>query len=681
MDSNDPKELKPSGSWKKAKAIVGEEQDKKKSGLLASLSTYGGAAADASKRKLKALEAQLQDERSSHKQELSGYKSQIKKLSGQVQSLEDQLLDKSEKLKKVKNLKEEVKHARAEARAEAERMGERAAELNTVAKSIEDQSRQAEGDREERARLEGLVSTCSKELKQVDASLGSLQMLLLTLKAGPSSTKGTSFVESDDSEDMTANDSQVASFVEGQVAEKARTMLNAVSQEMGAMQQGMETAQKQVLSSSEQLSRVLTERDHLIAQLEDVRKELKEANLELTRSQSRENSGQTELAAAYASLQSTQGALAQAEAKVAALSQQQTQDALKARLSINLEPAQLSQPPQPPQPGRQAASRASSRKGTRSGMTSRGSSLQTSMEGSPSTSRPGSALRKPPSRKDDQSQAKLAELTLLLQKAEVQSNERLRALEKNKEELKFLQSTSHVRVLNPAERKKFAMLCNTLQSHLQTGGMLPTLKTPAEGPTRSLNPLSSLLKFRIELLVNGLATHPLQLEPTAMNGIYTAAVHYFTMDSEKGEVVFGQGSAAPPGTHSSNMLMDLVIRPTVDTEPYIIRAGDTLGVVIRLHQAAEDGKEREREVVYNGNVLSANEVITAVDMNRPPSHFSIWPDLSSSWRWEYSPKGWKLTRLRWRLLLKKVVAPEISNIMQMLVCTSCSNHKITDHQR
>jgi hypothetical protein len=48
-------------------------------------------------------------------------------------------------------------------------------------------------------------------------------------------------------------------------------------------------------------------------------------------------------------------------------------------------------------------------------------------------------------------------------------------------------------------------------------------------------------------------------------------------------------------------------------------------------------------------------------------HFSIWPDLTSSWRWQVNKSGgWELTRLRWRFLLKKVF-PDIESSLQ-LVC-------------
>ena len=47
-------------------------------------------------------------------------------------------------------------------------------------------------------------------------------------------------------------------------------------------------------------------------------------------------------------------------------------------------------------------------------------------------------------------------------------------------------------------------------------------------------------------------------------------------------------------------------------------------------------------------------------------HFSICPDLTSSWRWRVNSNGgWELTRLRWRLLLQKVF-PNIESALQLV---------------
>jgi len=91
-----------------------------------------------------------------------------------------------------------------------------------------------------------------------------------------------------------------------------------------------------------------------------------------------------------------------------------------------------------------------------------------------------------------------------------------------------------------------------------------------------------------------------------------------------------------------------------------------LGISISMHD--QDSKE-ERELVYAPAVIQMSEVMLAAEQSKAHSmkHFSIWPDLTSSWRWQVNADGdWELTRLRWRFLLKKVF-PEIESSLQ-LVC-------------
>ena len=74
----------------------------------------------------------------------------------------------------------------------------------------------------------------------------------------------------------------------------------------------------------------------------------------------------------------------------------------------------------------------------------------------------------------------------------------------------------------------------------------------------------------------------------------------------------------------------------------------------------------ERELVYAPQVLQMGEVMMAAEQSQAHNmkHFSIWPDLTSSWRWQVNARGgWELTRLRWRFLLKKVF-PEIESALQ-----------------
>lgn len=91
-----------------------------------------------------------------------------------------------------------------------------------------------------------------------------------------------------------------------------------------------------------------------------------------------------------------------------------------------------------------------------------------------------------------------------------------------------------------------------------------------------------------------------------------------------------------------------------------------LGISI---SAVNPASGEERELVYAPQVIQTGEVMLAAEQSRAHNmkHFSIWPDLTSSWRWQVNAGGgWELTRLRWRFLLKKVF-PEVESSLQ-LVC-------------
>ncbi|GBG69546.1 hypothetical protein CBR_g4380 [Chara braunii] len=85
------------------------------------------------------------------------------------------------------------------------------------------------------------------------------------------------------------------------------------------------------------------------------------------------------------------------------------------------------------------------------------------------------------------------------------------------------------------------------------------------------------------------------------------------------------------------------------------------------------GETEFRELLYNSNVIRTNEVMDAVK-GQQIENFSLWPDVMSSWRWELSPdRGWLLTCVRWRFLLKKIF-PELGNELLSLVARGHSFH-------
>ncbi|KAJ7514477.1 hypothetical protein O6H91_23G045600 [Diphasiastrum complanatum] len=153
----------------------------------------------------------------------------------------------------------------------------------------------------------------------------------------------------------------------------------------------------------------------------------------------------------------------------------------------------------------------------------------------------------------------------------------------------------------------------------------------------------------------------------SLGGITQAAIHYFQIDPQSGEVTFQDVSM--PGSQSSSMLVELVLLPINNGTAYESKSGDVLGLCIKV-QAIRD--RNAREILYNNNVLHTDEVMEAVK-GQPISNFSLWPDLVSSWKWERSTqKGWNLVSIRWRFLLKNIF-PELSEPLQSLAICGTSH--------
>mmetsp|Transcript_40997 Transcript_40997/g.78285 ORF Transcript_40997/g.78285 Transcript_40997/m.78285 type:complete len:230 (-) Transcript_40997:227-916(-) len=160
-----------------------------------------------------------------------------------------------------------------------------------------------------------------------------------------------------------------------------------------------------------------------------------------------------------------------------------------------------------------------------------------------------------------------------------------------------------------------------------------------------------------------------QIEP-GNTGLFQATVNYFHINGQASEAYYDSKATS---LQSSNLLVDLVLAPKdADMTDYVATKGDKLGVSIRLKACAAVNGDRveiePRELLHNPDVLRASEVVMAVPdvASSKMSHVSIWPDLTSSWRFAKSPEGWRLSRIRWRFLMKKVF-PEAADLVAKLV--------------
>ncbi|XP_024534501.1 autophagy-related protein 23 [Selaginella moellendorffii] len=143
----------------------------------------------------------------------------------------------------------------------------------------------------------------------------------------------------------------------------------------------------------------------------------------------------------------------------------------------------------------------------------------------------------------------------------------------------------------------------------------------------TINPLSKLATFQVELLVNNKAHGQLQVGGT-MGGLFQAAVHYFKIESQSGEVTFE--NAAIPGSQSSNMLVELVLNSTGNAAVYESKAGDVLGLSVKV-KSIDDADFRE--ILYNSNVIQTDEVMDAIK-GQTLDNFSLWPDLMDAYNYQ-----------------------------------------------
>ena len=190
------------------------------------------------------------------------------------------------------------------------------------------------------------------------------------------------------------------------------------------------------------------------------------------------------------------------------------------------------------------------------------------------------------------------------------------------------------------------------------------MKGLPNGPNVPEQPMASARRFKINLIINGVRGPRFDLE-TGDKGLFTAAMHYFALDRRPAAAV-DFNRVPPPGSASSNLVCELVLAMPPKDKPYEATDKDVLGVSISL--VDENGSPTE-ELVYAPSVIEMGEVMLAAEQSTAHNmkHFSIWPDLTSSWRWQSNARGgWELSRLRWRFLLKKVF-PEIESPLQ-LVC-------------
>ncbi|MCO5592535.1 hypothetical protein L7F22_046538 [Adiantum nelumboides] len=122
-----------------------------------------------------------------------------------------------------------------------------------------------------------------------------------------------------------------------------------------------------------------------------------------------------------------------------------------------------------------------------------------------------------------------------------------------------------------------------------------------------------------------------QLEVSGIaGGLTQAAIHYFTITQQAGELTFENGN--PPGSQSSNMLAELMLLSANDSPIYETKAGDVLGLAVKVKGLND---KNPREILYNTSVIRTDEVMEAIK-GQSIDNFSLWPDLVSSWKWERS---------------------------------------------
>ncbi|KAI5073699.1 hypothetical protein GOP47_0011712 [Adiantum capillus-veneris] len=199
-----------------------------------------------------------------------------------------------------------------------------------------------------------------------------------------------------------------------------------------------------------------------------------------------------------------------------------------------------------------------------------------------------------------------------------------------------------------------------VKEYLSRGVLVDTLvKSETKGKESLLNPLRKLAVFQVDLLVNTKA-HKLLEVGGITGGLSQAAIHYFTINQQAGEMTFENGN--PPGSQSSNMLAELMLLSGSESPIYETNAGDVLGLAVKVKGLND---KNPREILYNTSVIRTDEVMEAIK-GQPIDNFSLWPDLVSSWKWERSSsKGWVLVCIKWRFLFKNIF-PEISEPLQVL---------------
>lgn len=171
--------------------------------------------------------------------------------------------------------------------------------------------------------------------------------------------------------------------------------------------------------------------------------------------------------------------------------------------------------------------------------------------------------------------------------------------------------------------------------------------------------IDSLVSFRGNLIVNGSSAHTLRPESP---GIFTAALHYFSVPATAETVTFK--AQQPGGSPGSNLVLEVLLRPE---STYAAACGDYIG--IRLEAITQSSHE---ELLDSRHVLTGDEVVAAVSPNESVKTFSVWPHLTSAWRWRLSGDQWVLSQVRWRFLAKKVI-PSLCNAVQPL--TTFVNHR------
>lgn len=177
---------------------------------------------------------------------------------------------------------------------------------------------------------------------------------------------------------------------------------------------------------------------------------------------------------------------------------------------------------------------------------------------------------------------------------------------------------------------------------------------------------SDLVVFRGSLLINGNPKCDLVEE---RSGVFSGVIRYFYVDVNEANALFSD-AAQPAGSPGSNLVVEVSLKPREKEESYVARSGDTIGLRLWAHFKRRGDQNQESQLLEASRVLAGEDVVSAVSPNEGIKSFSVWPELTSAWRWRLTSRGgWCLASVRWRFLMKK--ARFHSSIPSLFLLSDC----------